>query len=217
MIFFFGLRLFGRVDAVPGRFHVATEFYHVQFIPIVPMQTWLITSENGNGWEGIKLPLCRKSVAVAWVRAACVVTAFFAAIWALVEAARPFGDWRAAAAVCLVAAAVFAATKLSQAINHATCQRACDLARLAGLRERAIAEIREQYGQAPGDAGDDTAAGAEPAEAAPQMFFVSARDGSGQEVCVTVWAKDAQAARDTTAGRGLLVSSVESAAPAART
>jgi hypothetical protein len=49
------------------------------------------------------------------------------------------------------------------------------------------------------------------------MFFVSGRDNaSGQEVCVTVWAKDEQAARSVSAGRGVDVSGVEPAAQGAR-
>jgi hypothetical protein len=215
MLFVFGLRLYGRVDAVPGQFHVATEFYHVQFLPVVPMQTWLITSQDGSGWQGVKIPLCRKSVAVAWARGVSALATVVAGIWALAEAGgRTGGDWQAPAALTLVAALVFAATKFSHAINRAICERACELARLAGYRERAVAEIRALYGEGgegAGDEGSTTAPGSQadgaPAAAdAAQMFFVTGRDGSsGQEVCLTVWASDAQAARAEIAGRGISV------------
>jgi hypothetical protein len=219
MIFIFGLRLFGRVDAVPGRFHVATEFYHVQFLPIVPMQTWLITRQEGGSWEGVKIPLCRKSVTVAWLRGVAAITAFVAGLWALFGAGgKTDGEWQVPAALGLVAAAAFVATKVSRGITHATCERACELARLAGYRQRGIDEIRELYGEAAGehDAAEPEDTGPAP-DAPDQMFFVSGRDNaSGQEVCVTVWAKDEQAARSVSAGRGVDVSGVEPAAQGAR-
>jgi hypothetical protein len=220
MIFVFGLRLFGRVDSVPGRFYVATEFYHVQLLPIVPMQSWLITRQEGGSWEGVKIPLCRKSVAVAWVRGVAAITAFVAGLWALAEAgATTDGDWQVPAALGLVAAAAFAATKLARAITHATCERACELARLAGYRERGIDEIRELYGESAGEgaASESDGATGPVADAPDQMFFVSGRDNSsGQEVCLTVWAKDEQTARTASAGRGMDVSSVEPAVRTAR-
>lgn len=220
MIFIFGTRLFGRVDAVPGRFHVATEFYHVQFLPIVPMQSWLITRQEGGSWEGVKIPLCRKSVTVAWVRGVAAITAFVAGLWALFEAGgKTDGEWQVPAALGLVAAAAFVATKVSRAITHATCDRACELARLAGYRERGIDEIRELYWEAAGEgpASESDGATGSVAEAPDQMFFVSGRDiASGQEVCLTVWAKDEQAARSASAGRGVDVAGVEPAARGAR-
>src|SRR3954467_12021137 len=104
MIFIFGVRLYGRVDAAPGRFYVATEFYHVQFLPIVPMQTWLVTSQDGSAWQGGKIPLCRKSVAVGWAGALSALAVIVAGIWTFAEAAgRTDGDWQAPAAATLLA------------------------------------------------------------------------------------------------------------------
>ena len=68
MIFIFGVRLFGKVDVVPGRFYVATEFYHIQFVPIVPMQTYLVLEEDADGWRGVTMQQCRKSIKDAWQR-----------------------------------------------------------------------------------------------------------------------------------------------------
>jgi hypothetical protein len=213
MIFFFGLRLFGRVDEVPGRFYVATEFYHVQFLPVVPMQTYLVLRQDADGWEGVKIPLCRKSLAVAWLRAAALVLAGVAALWALAEAARSDSRWQTPAAVALVATAVFVASKWWRVVTHAHVERACELARLAGYRDRAIAEIRGEYGHG-GEAEPPASAEADAASpsAQPRMYFVSGRDrSSGQDVCVTVWAADEANARAASVARGIDISQVECA------
>ena len=101
----------------------------------------------------------------------------------------------------------FAATKLSRAVTHADCVRACELARLAGYRERAIAELMAEYGEDP-----EAAAATIPAGGAgePRMYFVSGRDrNSGQDVCVTVWATDDDHARSISTQRGIDISNVE--------
>jgi hypothetical protein len=188
MIFIFGVRLFGKVDVVPGRFHVATEFYHIQFVPIVPMQTYLVLEEDGDGWQGVKIPLCRKSVTAAWLR-----TGLFrpgggrgdprtgrrrARRWRAVAEARRHrhgrgGDVRGEQVV--------------KVLHHADCKRACELARLAGYRERGIEELRAEFA----DTGDDDSNGAADDEAGenpsaePRMYFVSGRQReTGQDVCV---------------------------------
>jgi len=215
MIFIFGVRLFGKVDVVPGRFHVATEFYHIQFVPIVPMQTWLVLEENGDGWQGVKIPLCRKSVTAAWLRTGLFVLAVVAAILALAEGARAGGgQWQKAAGIAMAAAAMFAASKWSKSFTHADCKRACELARLAGYRERGIEELRAEFA----DAGDDNSEGStdegagEDASAEPRMYFVSGRQrDTGQDVCVTVWARDDQHARSISVQRGIDISDLERA------
>jgi hypothetical protein len=37
MIIVWGSRLYGKVDAVPGLFHVATRFGHIWYLPLIPM------------------------------------------------------------------------------------------------------------------------------------------------------------------------------------
>jgi hypothetical protein len=216
MIFIFGLRLFGKVDVVPGRFHVATEFYHIQFLPIVPMQTYLVLEEDVDGWRGVKIPLCRKSMTAAWLRTGLFIVAVIAAVLAAVEGSRAGGgQWQQPAGIALAAAAMFAASKWSRAFTHADCKRACELARLAGYRERGIEELRAEFGEA-GDEESESGTdgeGAEATSAEPRMFFVSGRQrDTGQDVCVTVWATDDQHARSISVQRGIDISDVERAA-----
>ena len=77
-----GGRLFGKVDQVPGLFHVATEFFHVNFVPLVPTRSWLVmqgtekSGLGGNSWRGIRLRSIRwGSVGMAWLRLGLVVAA----------------------------------------------------------------------------------------------------------------------------------------------
>ena len=81
-MFVFGNRLFGKVDQVPGLFHVATKFFHVNFVPLVPTKSWLVlhgTEKSGlgtNSWRGIRLRSIRwGSVGMAWLRLGLVVAA----------------------------------------------------------------------------------------------------------------------------------------------
>jgi hypothetical protein len=67
-----GRRLFGRVDRVPGRYHVATLCFHFCYLPLVPLGTFLILSQSMSGmsteFTGIRLPLSLKSWLIAWSR-----------------------------------------------------------------------------------------------------------------------------------------------------
>ena len=67
-----GRRLFGRVDRVPGRFHVATLCFHFCYLPLVPLGTYLILSQEMSGmtthFDGVRLPFSLKSWLIAWSR-----------------------------------------------------------------------------------------------------------------------------------------------------
>ena len=39
MIIVWGTKLYGKVDEVPGMFHVATRFFHLWYIPLVPLSS----------------------------------------------------------------------------------------------------------------------------------------------------------------------------------
>jgi hypothetical protein len=75
-------RLFGKVDQVPNICYVATEFFHIGYIPLVPLQTWLIIvgSETDvliyESWKGVQIPRFWKSVVYAWVRAPLLILGF---------------------------------------------------------------------------------------------------------------------------------------------
>ena len=66
----FGTRLFGQADRVAGLFCVRTRFFHVNFIPLVPLASYLVFEQKGgSGNRGVELKKLRwNSVFLAWVR-----------------------------------------------------------------------------------------------------------------------------------------------------
>ncbi|MGZ3475369.1 MAG: hypothetical protein ACXWUG_14580, partial [Polyangiales bacterium] len=71
----FGLRKFGRCDDLEGDIHVATKFFHIWFIPLIPTESFLVLAEEDKGFRGIKLPMSGKSVFAAYFRTSMVALA----------------------------------------------------------------------------------------------------------------------------------------------
>jgi hypothetical protein len=78
----FGNRLFGKVEEVPGMFHVATKFFHVNFVPLLPFESWIVVSGSqehgllGSRWQGFRLSSLRwGSALMAWLRFGLVLGA----------------------------------------------------------------------------------------------------------------------------------------------
>ena len=65
----FGKRNFGTTHEVPGVFHVTTNFFHIDFVPLCPIASYLIidraiSSRRGN--LGFAIPLNKKSMLLAY-------------------------------------------------------------------------------------------------------------------------------------------------------
>lgn len=89
----FGVRLFGKAEIVPGVFFIATRFFHVCFIPLIPMQSFVILPDG----DGAALPgLHWGSISMAWLRGllalGAVVLSFMA--WNKLEAQAPLSQAR---------------------------------------------------------------------------------------------------------------------------
>src|SRR5262245_27485656 len=71
----FGVRQYGIVDNVPGLFYVATQFFHVNFIPLIPIKSHLIVagSEKGDDFSGTPISMSGASVAMAYFRLILIV------------------------------------------------------------------------------------------------------------------------------------------------
>jgi hypothetical protein len=110
MLIIWGQRLCGKVDEVPGLFHVRTRFFHVYYIPLIPLATFIILagSETGNGFKGKQISMSFKSVLFGWLRGGCVVGAIVGTIVAIVNACQLGGPDSEDALVGLVAAGVLA-------------------------------------------------------------------------------------------------------------
>lgn len=70
MIAIFGTRSFGYVDRIPGIGYVATQFFHVNFVPLFPVKTFFILegTESDNGFRGQQLSMSGKSVLAGYLR-----------------------------------------------------------------------------------------------------------------------------------------------------
>ena len=66
----FGTRIFGVTDTVPNVFHVGTKFFHIDFLPLVPLHTYLMiyNSRTGRAEHAIEIPIDCKSIGMAWLR-----------------------------------------------------------------------------------------------------------------------------------------------------
>jgi len=73
MIVFYGTRLYGKVDQLDDTgIHVATKFFHIYWIPLIPTASTLILSKTDDGWNGLPIPFSFKSLLAAWGRLACI-------------------------------------------------------------------------------------------------------------------------------------------------
>lgn len=64
----FGKRNFGTTHEVPGVFHVTTNFFHVDFVPLCPIASYLIIDRaiSSRGNLGFAIPLNKKSMLLAY-------------------------------------------------------------------------------------------------------------------------------------------------------
>jgi hypothetical protein len=68
-----GSNTYGAVDNIPGLGYVATEFFHLYYLPVIPYRTQFIVRGDAGGFVGGRLPLSTKSILTAWVRAASLI------------------------------------------------------------------------------------------------------------------------------------------------
>ncbi|MBI5547845.1 MAG: hypothetical protein HY901_28515 [Deltaproteobacteria bacterium] len=66
----YGTRLFGEVDKVPGVLWVRTQFFHLNFLPLVPTASYLMFGPE----QGVQLPAIQwRSVLACWGRVAIIL------------------------------------------------------------------------------------------------------------------------------------------------
>src|SRR4051812_21676800 len=71
----FGSNQFGKVDQIPGLFHVETTFFHIQYIPLIPFESHLVIedTQTDGRFRDCRIPLSGKSIAFAWGRTALLI------------------------------------------------------------------------------------------------------------------------------------------------
>lgn len=73
MLLIYGTSLYGKCDEVPGLFHVATNFVHLYYIPLVPTGSHVVLAKRGSTWQGAPCGLSVKSLLMGWLRAVAIV------------------------------------------------------------------------------------------------------------------------------------------------
>jgi hypothetical protein len=147
----FGNRLFGKIDQVPGLGYVATRFFHIDYLPLIPYEGWLVFHQQGKTWRGVKIPLSFKSLLVAWGRTASVVAGVGAAIAALVMISNGRSTTSEIGQMVVLALAgwgLFAFTMMHKSVTRASYKRALELARHAKLNPKGMAALAAAYGEA---------------------------------------------------------------------
>jgi hypothetical protein len=146
MIFVYGKRLFGRVDQVQGVFEIGTQFFHIWFVPLIPMASYIVLagSEGGQGFRGAKTTLSGKSVLVAYFRAFCVITGIVQLIRGIYTIYqhynRTFEPPSLGSGLYLILLSVifFALYAVSRKLLRASYKRALELASVVGVERRHI-------------------------------------------------------------------------------
>ena len=83
----FGRKLYGVVDVVPGRFYVATAFYHFYYFPLLPVQSYVLyeSSDPEEEYFGAPMELRWKSVLFGYLRPLLVCGGVLAALGGIIS------------------------------------------------------------------------------------------------------------------------------------
>ena len=94
MYLHFGHHYFGKVDSIPGLCHVATRFFHINFVPLIPLESSIIlaVTDKGGNPKTVKTALSFKSILVAWLRAALYVVLFATIVFSVAATGHCFLD-----------------------------------------------------------------------------------------------------------------------------
>jgi hypothetical protein len=132
---------------VPGLFCVRTQFFHVNFVPLVPLKSFVVFEEKGRSSpRGIELKKLRwNSVLLAWVRTPLWIACAVGSVLGLVTGAGIQHDWHTGAPLLAVSLAAGAAWYATYRLSAASFERATELARAAGLPPQVIAALEQRF------------------------------------------------------------------------
>jgi hypothetical protein len=148
MIIIWGERLYGKVDHVPGLCYVSTRFFHLWYIPLIPLQSIVIIdgTETEEGYRGVGIGPSPKSILCAWVRAAGLIAGIIYAIMLIVhivgvsQGKPDTTAWHVAEAFGLATLA-FGALYLSYRLSRPSLERTLHLGKTLGIEPEMMAAI----------------------------------------------------------------------------
>jgi uncharacterized membrane protein YdfJ with MMPL/SSD domain len=138
-MFVFGTKFFGKIQNVPGLFYVATRFFHVFFVPLIPLGTYLVF-ENSAKYEAGRdristlvkpIPFSIATVLIAWLRTVLILIVVGSTIGAV------FG--KAVAAAILAIASVLS-LHLSYVLTRANVERAIEFGKTVRFPAEIVAK-----------------------------------------------------------------------------
>lgn len=130
-----GRKLFGRVDQVKGLFHVATQFGHIFFVPLIPMTSYIVFdgTESLEKFRGIEIKMSLKSVLAAYARAFFILAALYQ-IYLMVKVYQGMQTFYSYHLILILKCAVYIGLYfLSRKLLRAGRERALALADRAGI------------------------------------------------------------------------------------
>jgi len=151
----FGTKLMGKVDEVPRVGYISTQFFHINYLPLIPTGTYFILEEKGDEFQGVSLPISFKSVLVAWLRAALFLGFVAGVIGCIIS----FAEKQTAGAISLgvlasLAMAGFWGTYYIPLVSRASYQRAMEIADRIGLSDEARLMLEVAYGRKTAEEAD---------------------------------------------------------------
>ncbi|HUE73711.1 MAG TPA: DUF202 domain-containing protein [Pirellulaceae bacterium] len=145
MILFYGTQFYGKVDKVPMLGHVATSFFYIQFVPLIPLGSYLVL-EDGQG--SLSVGFSFKSLLVAWLRTALVFGAVGLAIAGILATGNRSTLGMAASfggAVACIAAMI--GSYFVPFVGQASFERAMRLADQVGVKPEFRLTLEVHYGR----------------------------------------------------------------------
>lgn len=171
MVVIWGSGMYGKVDEVPGVCHVATRFGHLYYVPLIPLGSFAVISQNGDDIQGASLPLSFKSIITAWLRAALVIGGAILVIMGCTMAASDELASGVGMIVCGVAAWVlFYFTYRWSFFRQAGYERAVQIGQRLGLNPEGMVMLEVAYGRLTAEQALDELERRQAAAPKPQSF-----------------------------------------------
>jgi hypothetical protein len=145
MIVFYGTQFYGKVDKVPMLGHVATSFFYIQFVPLIPLGSYLVL-EDGQG--SLSVGFSFKSLLVAWLRTALV----FGIVGLLIAGILASGERSALGMTACFGGALFCVAAMVGSylvpfVGQASYERAMRLADQVGVKPEFRLTLEVHYGR----------------------------------------------------------------------
>jgi len=146
MIIFYGTRLCGKVDQVPGLFFVGTKFAHLYWVPLIPLGSTVVLEETAEGWRGVPFGLSLKSWLTAWVRTFCLFAGILSGgmVFVMLQESQP--NWTIPLCVFAACVGILIFSYRSSWVTKASYERAMKIADRIGLNDEGKLMIDVVYG-----------------------------------------------------------------------